>query len=131
MGLYRSAPPGRIVESMTPRRPIMAGRQGGRAPVWLALLLAAMLSLAPAIAVAAPASDMSRSAGPSCPMSGEEQSGPAMICAVAGGCVILPVSGPLVRPVVRRPELGAPPAVAIAVGWNQAPEPPPPRAVAA
>lgn len=116
---------------MTARQSIMAGRQGGWAAVSLALLLAVMLSLTPAIA--APALDMARSAGPSCPMPGEDQSGPAMagpalVCAVAGGCVILPVSGPLPRPVVERPDLGAPPAAAIRVGWNQAPEPPPPRA---
>lgn len=119
---------------MKPRRPVMAGRQGGGAPAWLALLLTAMLFLAPAVAVAAPGPDAlrsaGRSAGPSCPMPRDDQSGPAMVCALAGGCVILPVSGPLPRLVVGRSDLGVPPVAAIGAGWNQAPEPPPPRAAA-
>lgn len=108
-------------------RPIRAKRNGRWKPAWLALLLAALLSLAPAVAVAAPVPEGSMAMDASCPMPGDDHAGLSMICAVAGGCVILPAVGPLPRPVVARPVVGAPPAVAMSVGWNQAPEPPPPR----
>lgn len=108
-------------------RAIMKGRKAGWARSGLAFLLAAMLSLAPAVAVSAPGSDMPGTIGPSCPMPGDDDAGPSMICAVAGGCVILPLAGPIPRPDVRRPAVGVPPVDAIRIGWNRAPEPPPPR----
>ena len=96
-------------------------------PSWLALLLAAILSLVPPLAVAAPAPDESMMMDASCMMPGEDDVGLSMVCATVGGCVVLPTVRALSQPIKWRRAVEAPPAAAIRAGWNQAPEPPPPR----
>lgn len=111
---------------MRRERRITARRNDGRRPAWIALLLAAILLLAPAVAVAAPSPHESGLDGP-CSMPGDNPAGLTMICAMAGGCVILPVVGPLPDPVGPESAVKTAALAAREVGWNQPPEPPPPR----
>lgn len=96
-------------------------------PSWLVLLLAALLSLTPVVALAAPVPETPAMMDASCMMSGDHHACLTMGCVSAGGCFVLPMVGAVSGPVVPRRVVFAPPVVALRVGWNHAPEPPPPR----